>query len=31
VLPDPANLGGASGPVAITVTLPPVASLPEAQ
>jgi hypothetical protein len=30
VLPDPANLGGASGPVAITVTLPPVASLPEA-
>jgi hypothetical protein len=30
VLPDPANLGGASGPVAVNVTLPAVASLPEA-
>jgi hypothetical protein len=30
VLPDPANLGGASPSVTVTVTLPPVASLPQA-
>jgi hypothetical protein len=30
VLPDPANLGGASSPVAVKVTLPPVSTLPEA-
>jgi hypothetical protein len=30
VLPDPANLGGASGSVAVDVTLPPVSTLPAA-
>jgi hypothetical protein len=30
VLPDPANLGGASPPVAVNVSLPPVSSLPPA-
>lgn len=29
VLPDPANLGGASNSVAVSVSLPPVSSLPE--